>query len=418
MEKPKVGGSGSDEVAVPVRHSVWVAVGLVAVTCANPPPRPSAPPVPASPDQSVAAVDSKKPKFAGFSTVLSGQPRLQRKVADLWRRIDPDGRKFGKKERRTFLLIDLDRDGRLVAVTVATPSGVPALDDLAIEAIREGAPFPDPPRVLVGPEGLIRFAFSFHFDAVGGILTTPARGGSLGSRKSTVEAAPPRTAYILQAWRRVKDRSARQQPWPPLEVAASPDAAGTFASITVTVDREGAVVDAAVSAPSGITALDDLARAVIRDASPLGKPPPGLTNDGGALSFELGFLFDRGHPDPTVLLPEKVRETQARAIRKTIERSWAVAPESRSTLPPATFRIRTSPAGAIVLVELVRSCGDSSVDQAWRRAIREASPFPAIRKGLAPVLADGVLVELAGRPVQRSPPDGGADATPDASGDR
>ena len=47
---------------------------------------------------------------------------------------------------------------------VVNPSGVGDLDDEAIRAFHAAAPFPNPPKELVGRDNLITFGFSFFFE--------------------------------------------------------------------------------------------------------------------------------------------------------------------------------------------------------------------------------------------------------------
>ena len=74
---------------------------------------------------------------------------------------------YGKRNRYTELRIQLKPDGRLGNVAVFQPSGLDFLDDEAIEAFKQAAPFPNPPRQLVEANGLINFGFGFLFDLNG-----------------------------------------------------------------------------------------------------------------------------------------------------------------------------------------------------------------------------------------------------------
>lgn len=65
--------------------------------------------------------------------------------------------------------------------------------------------------------------------------------------------------------------------------------AGT-ARIGFTLDVEGRVTAASVAASSGVPALDEAARDLVRRASPFPPPPPGLT--GAALSFVVPVHYD------------------------------------------------------------------------------------------------------------------------------
>jgi TonB family protein len=399
------------EAAALVVRTGLMVIALAVVACANQPTSPSVLAKPARPD-AASALSIKKWKFADFFQKVKRQVRVGWNAADLWRSIDPDGKKFGTKERYTLLLVDLDRDGRLVGTSVQVPSGVGPLDDLGAEAFRKGAPFLDPPRELLGPQGSIRFRFGFSFEigAGSGSGRTPRMNAGPTEPKRE-DARARRNEYLYGVWSRINARSARETRWPPLAAPAPDPASGAFANLTVTVTRDGAVVAATISTPSGVAALDELAPKVIRDAAPFPQPPLALLNDSGALSFDLGFVFDRDHADPLVVLPEVVLENHAQAIRHAVEGPWAPPRLTPTTRPTTTFRVRTTSDGAVTLVELVHSSGDPGVDEMFRRALREAAPFPATIKGLAPILSEGVLVELVAHQHHPAPPDAGADAS-------
>jgi TonB family protein len=118
-------------------------------------------------DGEETALNSKKWKFATFFN------RVKRQVAEHWhpeesyRERDPTGMIYGKRNRYTELRIQLKPDGKVGSVAVYQPSGLDFLDDEAIEAFKEAAPFPNPPRQLIEGNGLINFGFGFLFDLNG-----------------------------------------------------------------------------------------------------------------------------------------------------------------------------------------------------------------------------------------------------------
>ncbi len=75
--------------------------------------------------------------------------------------VDPRGNIYGVEDRRSLIQMTLDREGNLVDVAIREPSGVPALDDEAIRAIREAAPFLNPPSALFRDGDRISFSFGF-----------------------------------------------------------------------------------------------------------------------------------------------------------------------------------------------------------------------------------------------------------------
>ena len=118
-------------------------------------------------DGEETALNSKKWRFASFFN------RVKRQVAEHWhpeetyRQRDPTGMIYGKRNRYTELRVQLKPDGRLGNVAVYQPSGLDFLDDEAIEAFKQAAPFPNPPRQLIEANGLINFGFGFLFDLNG-----------------------------------------------------------------------------------------------------------------------------------------------------------------------------------------------------------------------------------------------------------
>jgi len=103
--------------------------------------------------------------------------RLKRSVAQnwdpgsVWRRRDPTGQVYGSKTRVTEVRVSLSTQGALAKIVVTAPSGVNELDDEAVRAFSQAAPFVNPPKELAGSDGLITFAFSFYFE-VGGPRTS------------------------------------------------------------------------------------------------------------------------------------------------------------------------------------------------------------------------------------------------------
>jgi TonB family protein len=118
-------------------------------------------------DGEETALNSKKWRFASFFN------RVKRQVAEHWhpeetyRQRDPTGMIYGKRNRYTELRVQLKPDGHLGNVAVYQPSGLDFLDDEAIEAFKQAAPFPNPPRQLIEANGLINFGFGFLFDLNG-----------------------------------------------------------------------------------------------------------------------------------------------------------------------------------------------------------------------------------------------------------
>jgi len=63
--------------------------------------------------------------------------------------------------RRTILAISLDAGGKATVVEIHRPSGVEALDEIAMLAVRRAQPFPPPPMDATDGDGVFRFSFGF-----------------------------------------------------------------------------------------------------------------------------------------------------------------------------------------------------------------------------------------------------------------
>jgi TonB family protein len=93
--------------------------------------------------------------------------RVKEAIARRWnpnrviRRIDPTGQMIGKHERVTQLTAAIDRDGRLVSLKVTRESGVYFLDDEALKAFKDAAPFSNPPKALFARNDTFEFPFGF-----------------------------------------------------------------------------------------------------------------------------------------------------------------------------------------------------------------------------------------------------------------
>lgn len=88
------------------------------------------------------------------------------KVREKLAKIVKEGRSIASSEDKiTKLLITLDRGGQLVKVQVVSDSGVRDLDQAAIEAFQEAAPFPNPPTGIVEPDGTIKIRWDFILEA-------------------------------------------------------------------------------------------------------------------------------------------------------------------------------------------------------------------------------------------------------------
>lgn len=99
--------------------------------------------------------------------------RIKKKLRDHWeplihtrvRDIAHRGRTIANQGTRvTRLVITLDDKGGLSRVQVSTTSGLLDLDEVAIEALKVSAPFPNPPKALI-ENGLVRINWDFILES-------------------------------------------------------------------------------------------------------------------------------------------------------------------------------------------------------------------------------------------------------------
>ena len=88
------------------------------------------------------------------------------KVREKLTKIFKEGRSIASADDKiTKVLITLDRRGELVRVQVLNDSGIRDLDDAAVEAFKEAAPFPNPPEGIVESDGTIKIRWDFILEA-------------------------------------------------------------------------------------------------------------------------------------------------------------------------------------------------------------------------------------------------------------
>ncbi len=126
-----------------------------------------------------AAMDHLEGIEEGETTALSTRPfahagfyrRVRDQVSQYWDPRgafaigDPYGRQYGYRDRRTVVLVTLDCGGDLLSASLLEDSGASFLDEEAVTAIEQGAPFHNPPRDLCDARrGVIRFTFGFYVE--------------------------------------------------------------------------------------------------------------------------------------------------------------------------------------------------------------------------------------------------------------
>jgi TonB family protein len=103
-------------------------------------------------------------KYAWFFNRVKRGVRQRWRAVEAHRRNDPYGRIHGVRDRRTEVEVTLTSSGALEDIIVLKDSGVAFLDDAAVTAFEEAAPFPNPPDGLKDADGKIRFRFAFFLE--------------------------------------------------------------------------------------------------------------------------------------------------------------------------------------------------------------------------------------------------------------
>jgi TonB family protein len=90
------------------------------------------------------------------------EPKVRDKLTKMFRQ----GRTIAsEQDRTTKLLIILNPQGVLVNVQLVSDSGVKDLDEAAIESFRSAAPFPNPPKGIVDPDGTVKIRWDFILES-------------------------------------------------------------------------------------------------------------------------------------------------------------------------------------------------------------------------------------------------------------
>lgn len=127
---------------------------------------PSGDPLPGVADGEATLVNTRGFRFAGFYGRVREAIAGEWKPNRAWDARDPHDRILGRVRRQVQVDIVLDADGGLRDLRLVRGSGLGFFDAECLRAIREAAPFPNPPRGLVGPDGVIalrgwRLVFEF-----------------------------------------------------------------------------------------------------------------------------------------------------------------------------------------------------------------------------------------------------------------
>lgn len=89
------------------------------------------------------------------------KPAVERKVSLIWAK----GKTIRSEELTTQLLILLDKKGAIRKISRVGSSGMKDVDNAAIEAFQKAAPFPNPPKGIIDPDGFVRIRWDFILKA-------------------------------------------------------------------------------------------------------------------------------------------------------------------------------------------------------------------------------------------------------------
>ncbi len=88
------------------------------------------------------------------------------KIREKFERTVRQGRQIASEgDKITKVVIVLDEKGTLIGVQILSASGLVDLDEAAVEAFRAAAPFPNPPKGIVGEDGTIKIRWDFVLEA-------------------------------------------------------------------------------------------------------------------------------------------------------------------------------------------------------------------------------------------------------------
>lgn len=85
-------------------------------------------------------------------------PKIRTKVDQIYKQ----GRRIASTDDMiTNCLVTLDSSGKLLRIQIIGVSGIRELDEAATEAFRAAAPFPNPPKGMIDPDGTIKIQWRF-----------------------------------------------------------------------------------------------------------------------------------------------------------------------------------------------------------------------------------------------------------------
>jgi TonB family protein len=109
-------------------------------------------------------LNTRKFRYWDFFQRVKDRVSSEWEPGSVWRSRDPQGNRFGVRDRLTILRVTLDPEGALKQLAVRQQSGLEFLDDEARRAFAAAGPFPNPPDGLRNERGEIQFEFGFMFE--------------------------------------------------------------------------------------------------------------------------------------------------------------------------------------------------------------------------------------------------------------
>jgi TonB family protein len=153
----------SKNVAVSSRLGI-LAVAIVVAACLA--SRPAADKVSAgnAPQDREEMLRAKKWRFASYFKDVRRRIRAHWQPHDVMKRLDPDRTRQPSGTWKTLLELEFDESGMVVTCRIRKTSGVPALDNHAVQAVLAAQPFPPPLPQLLNEHRRMSFQFGFDLD--------------------------------------------------------------------------------------------------------------------------------------------------------------------------------------------------------------------------------------------------------------
>ncbi len=116
---------------------------------------PSGERLPGVADGDATLVNTRAFRFAEFYRRVAEAIRGEWDPNRVWDARDPQDQLLGRQRRKVLVDIVLDPEGRLRDTRLVRGTGLDFFDRECLRAIAAAAPFPNPPRALVGADGLV-----------------------------------------------------------------------------------------------------------------------------------------------------------------------------------------------------------------------------------------------------------------------